>query len=135
MRNFLIIILTFLAGCQSNNFNTVDFKYSNLAHMNVDDAMVELDADPKSLIFALGESFVAQENLILERKQLDFFYEKNKDYKSCWNASNEIFKAEFLAYQQNNFSLYKKLDREEIFKNNGVTSKWYLFKYNKKVTQ
>jgi len=91
--------------------------------MNVDDAMVELDADPKSLIFALGESFMAQNNLVLERQELDFFYEKSKDYKSCWNASNEIFKTEFLSYQQNNFSLYKKIDREDTFKKHGVTSK------------
>jgi hypothetical protein len=123
MRILLVLFVTFLVGCQSNNFVKVDFKYSNLAHMKVDDAMIELDVDPKSLIFALGESFMAQNNLVLDRQKLDFFYEKSKNSESCWEAQNEIFKTEFLSYQQNNFSLYKKLDRKATYRKHGVTSK------------
>ncbi|MBB1429798.1 MULTISPECIES: hypothetical protein [unclassified Pseudoalteromonas] len=121
MRITLLIFSIFLSGCQSNNFEKVDFKYSNLAHMSVDDAIIELDIDPKTLIFALSDSFRAQNNMVLEREKLDFFNRKSADYKACLNAQNDVFKTEFLAYQQNDFSIYKGLNRGKVFSKYGVS--------------
>ncbi len=118
-----LTLIVVLQGCQSNNFVKVDFKYSNLSHMPVDDAMVELDVSPKALIYALGDSFKAQNNLMLDRQKLDFFYRKSPNYKECWEAHKEIFSTEFISYQQNNFSTYKNLDRQAVFAKHGVTDK------------
>lgn len=119
---FLALALTgVLYGCQNNNFVTVDFKYSNLSHMPVDDAMVELDVSPKALIYALGDSFKAQNNLMLDRQELDFFYRKSMGYKECWEAQKEVFSTEFISYQQNNFATYNNLDRQAVFAKHGVT--------------
>jgi len=121
MRVVILLSLLILAGCQSNKaFEKVDFKYSNLAHMTIDEALVELDVDPKSLIFALGQSFMAQNNLVLERQKLDFNYQKSDNYINCWSAQNEVFRNEFYAYQLNNFSIYQSIDRQGIFKKFGV---------------
>jgi hypothetical protein len=116
----LITVTSTLSGCQSNNFVKVDFKYDNLSHMSVDEAIVELDITPKSLIYALGDSFKAQNNLMLDRQKLDFFFEKSENYKECWQAQQEVFASEFLSYQQNNFSTYNKLDRQGIYDKHGV---------------
>ena len=120
---FALMLIVVLQGCLSNNFARVDFKYSNLSHMPVDDAMVELDVSPKALIYALGDSFNAQKNLILDREKLDFFFIKSTNYRECWEAQKEIFSTEFISYQQNNFSMYENLDRQAVFSKHGVTDK------------
>jgi hypothetical protein len=117
----VLTLILIIQGCQSNNFVKVDFKYRNLSHMPVDDAMVELDVSPKALIYALGDSFKAQNNLMLDRQKLDFFNMKSPNYKECWEAQKEIIAAEFVSYQQNNFSSYENLDRHAVFAKHGVT--------------
>lgn len=127
MRVISLFFFIFLSGCQSNKFEKVDFKYSNLAHMSVDDALIELEVDPKKLIFALSDSFRAQNNMVLERQKIDFFNKKLANYQACYNAQNEIFKTEFLAYQQNDFSIYKSLNREEVYSKYGFSSRCVFF--------
>lgn len=108
---YLISVIALLCvGCQSN-FVKVDFKYSNLSHMTTDDAIIELDIEPDILIHSLSNSFRAQNNQILERKRVDYVYRKTENSDKCWSALNEIFQAEFLTYQQNSFTNYKKIDR------------------------
>lgn len=104
------VLLLFCVGCQTT-FVKVDFKYSNLAHMKANDAIVELDIEPEVLIHSLSNSFRAQNNNILERKKVDYVNSKTENSDKCWSAQNEIFKAEFITYQQNNFTNYTNIDR------------------------
>lgn len=123
MNKLLILLLSTFVLSACNTFLKVDYKYSNLSHMRVDDATLELDLDPKLIIFSLSDTFSNQGNAILNREKLDFYYKKTEKSDSCWNASNETTEREFYAYQQNDFSLYEEIDRKGIFAKNGVDFK------------
>ncbi len=120
MNKLLILLVStlFLSAC--NKFVMIDAKYSNLSHMRVDDATLELDLDPKLLIFSLSDTFSNQGNAILNRKKLKFYNKKTENSDDCWNADNEVIKKEFFAYQKNNFSLYENIDRKGISAKHGV---------------
>ena len=110
-----------VCGCAT--FNRVDFKYSNLAHMNISDAIVEFEnMDPERLVFALSEAFRAKSHEIIDRKKLDFYYVATPISEKCCEAEREIFQQEFSAYQTNNFAMYKSIDRESPFSNRGITN-------------
>lgn len=116
-----VLALISVTGCKST-FTKVDFKYDNLTHMPPEEAMLSLEIDPKTLIVQLSDAFKAQDNLILDREQLDFFYEPSAQQGACWSASQEIIGKEFLAYQNNDFSQYDNIDRKSIFANHGVSN-------------
>ena len=119
----IIFLLIFLLvhGCAT--FNRVDFKYSNLAHMNIRDAIVDFDnTDPEKLVFALSEAFRTKSYEIIDRKKLDFYYVETPVSQKCCEAEREIFQQEFSAYEANNFGMYKSIDRESPFSSRGITN-------------
>ena len=120
-KGIVLLILLLASGC-ATTFNRVDFKYSNLAHMDIRDAFVDFDnTDPEKLIFALTEAFRAKSYEIIDRKKLDFYYVETLLCEKCAEADREIFQQEFSAYQANNFSVYKSIDRESPYLSRGIT--------------
>ena len=71
IRFFSLVFMLVICSC-ATNFDKVDFKYTNLAHMSYKDAIVELNIDPEDLIFAMSNGFRAKSYEIIERKKLDF---------------------------------------------------------------
>ena len=127
MKLITIILLSLaLAGCATNILR-VDFKYSNLAHMNYRDAMTSVSTKPEELVFDLSEAFRNNRATILERTKLDFILIENKDAQRCWEAEYEIFQQEFSAYRANSFPMFKSIDREKPFISRQVTNKCSLF--------
>ena len=91
--------------------------------MNINDAIVCFDnTDPEKLVFALSEAFRAKSYDIIERKKLDYYLAETPTSEKCCEAEREIFQQEFLAYQENNFSKYKSIDRESPFLKRGITN-------------
>ena len=122
-RIILLLIFFSISGC-ANTFSRVDFKYSNLVHMNIEETFVDFgSADPEKIIYALSEAFRSKSYEIIDRKKLNFYYVKTPLCKKCDEAEREILQKEFSAYRANNFSLYKSIDRESPFINRGITSK------------
>lgn len=120
-KGIVLFILLLASGC-ATMFNRVDFKYSNLAHMDIRDAFVDFDnTDPEKLIFALSKAFRAKSYEIIDRKKLDFYYVETPLCEKCGEADREIFQQEFSAYQANNFSMYKSIDRESPYLSRGIT--------------
>lgn len=117
---FLMLLL--ISGC-ATNFDRVDFKYSNLAHMDIKDAFVNFDnTDPEKFIFALSEAFRSKTYEIIERKKLDFYYVETPSCEKCAEADREIFQQEFSAYQANSFPMYKSIDRKLPYLSRGITT-------------
>lgn len=116
---FLVLLL--LSGC-ATTFYRVDFRYSNLAHMDIKEAFVNFDnTDPEKLIFALSEAFRSKSYEIIERKKLDFYYVVTPSCEMCAEADREIIQQEFSAYQANSFTLYKSIDRRLPYLSRGIT--------------
>lgn len=115
-----LLMLLLISGCAAT-FDRVDFKYSNLAHMDIKDAFVNFDnTDPEKLIFALSEAFRSKAYEITERKKLDFYYVETPSGKKCAEADREIFQQEFSAYQANSFTMYKSIDRNLPYVSRGI---------------
>ncbi len=126
-RGILLTISLFLiCGC-TQRLARVDFKYSNLAHMNVKEAFVDFDdVDPENLIFALSEAFRSKSYEIIDRHKLDFYYAETPTSEKCYEANREIIQQEFLAYQANDFGKYKAIDRESPFLSRGITDQCHI---------
>lgn len=123
---FLFTAFAFLASCKST-FQTVEFKYDNLAHMSPTEATVVISAKPEDLIFVLSQSFQRQNNLILNRRELDFYLTPSSDRDACSIASREIWSAEFQSYEANSFKQYESIDRKGIFDKHDVSENCSLF--------
>lgn len=123
----LIVVMLLLAGCQSPTFSRVDFKYSNLAHMELKDAVVKVGAEPQDLIFALSNAFSAQGNYVIERSQLDYYYKFHSKSDACWKANYEIYQKEFHTFTLNNYSIYHRIDRAGVFDSYGVSEQCTFF--------
>ena len=114
-------MLFLISGC-ATTFDRVDFKYSNLAHMDIKDAFVNFDnTDPEKLIFALSKAFRSKSYEIIDRKKLDFYYIETPSCGKCAEADREIFQQEFSAYQANSFPMYTSIDRELPYVSRGIT--------------
>lgn len=117
----ILLVLLIVSGC-ATTFDRVDFKYSNLAHMDIKDAFVIFDnTDPEKLIFALSEAFRSKAYEIIERKKLDFYYVETPSCEKCAEADREIFQQEFSAYRANSFPMYKSIDRNLPYLGRGIT--------------
>lgn len=127
MRLIKVVLISFiLSGC-TTNFSTVDFRYTNLAHMNYRDAMTNVSIAPEALIFDLSEAFRNNGANILERTKVNYILVENNDGQKCWNANNEIWQKEFNAYRINNYFDYKFIDREQPFTSRQIDNKCTFF--------
>jgi hypothetical protein len=122
----MILLSLAMTGC-ATNFSKVDFKYSNLAHMNYRDAMTTVSRNPEELAFDLSEAFRRNGANVLERARLNFILSENRDAQSCWEAEYEIFQQEFSAYRANSFPMYKSIDREKPYVSRKVTNNCSVF--------
>jgi len=123
---YIILLSLALTGC-ATNFSRVDFKYSNLAHMNFRDAMINVSRSPEELVFDLSEAFRRNGANVLERTKLNFILSESSNAQSCWEADYEIFQQEFAAYRANSFPMYKSIDREKPYISRKVTNNCSLF--------
>lgn len=119
MKIIAIVASLFLASC---GFSRVDFKYSNLAHMNYSEAMIKVSKKPEELVYGLSDAFRHHGANILERRKIDFILKEADDGAKCWEANYEIFQKEFEAYSQNDFLMYQSIDREKPYSSRGVKS-------------
>lgn len=125
-RVVLIMLLAVLSGC-AQNFTRVDFKYSNLAHMNYRQAMTSISISPEVLVYDLSEAFRQKGAQVLNREQLEFYPREKEDGYQCWEAEYSIFQKEFEAYRNNSFSAYRSIDRETPFTSRNVSSECSVF--------
>lgn len=127
MRLMKLILLTLsLTGC-ATNFTRVDFKYSNLAHMNYREAMTTVTRSPEELVFDMSEAFRRNSANVLERTKQSFILSENNNAQSCWEADHEIFQQEFASYRANSFPMYKSIDREKPYTSRNVANNCSLF--------
>ena len=122
----MILLSLALTGC-ATNFTRVDFKYTNLAHMNYRDAMTTVSRNSEELVFDLSEAFRRNGANVLERTKLNYILSENDNAHNCWEAEYEIFQQEFAAYRANSFPMYKSIDRKKPFASRQVTNDCSLF--------
>lgn len=121
----LIILFLFISGCA---FTKVDFKYSNLAHMNYRDAMTTISIKPEKFAFDFSEAFRLHGATILDRKKINYIFTEVVDAQKCWEARYEIYQKEFNSYRANDFSIYQNIDREQPYINRQINSNCQIFK-------
>ncbi len=127
--HILLLILTCFTGC-ANNFGRVDFKYSNLDHMNHQEGTIKISTPPEDFIFDITAAFRNNGANIIIRKKIDYVLTENTLGQQCWEAKYSISQKEFNAYRLNNFSIYNGIDREGQFSSKGLESNCSYFTRN-----
>ena len=108
-----VTIAALLCGC-SHHFTRVDFKYTSDAYLRPADRFQQVNAPPAT-VGSLVQLFITQRGgrVVDAKAGVPFRFEPGPQAEPAFAAARALFEQEWDAYQQNDFSLYKALDRKD----------------------